>query len=149
MTDDVWDQSINVNLNGTFYCSRAVLPTMIKQKSGNIVNFSSMLGWMGAVEHAHYSAAKAGVMTFTRSLAREVAKYNIRVNAIAPGFIWNPFLDKVESQEQMDEFLKDTPLGRRGEPEDLVGPVIFLASEASRWITGETICVSGGLYMPA
>lgn len=149
MTDDQWELVINVNLRGTFYCSRSVLKNMIDQKSGAIVNISSIVGWQGADNgQAHYCAAKAGIMAFTKALAQEVAQYNIRVNSIAPGLIYNEFLDRMYPQEFFEQAKKDTPLGRVGEPKDIANAVVFLCSEESSFITGGIICVSGGRYMP-
>jgi 3-oxoacyl-[acyl-carrier protein] reductase len=149
MTDEVWELVINVNLKGTFYCSRAVLPTMIQQRSGRIINLSSAAAWMGSDEGAHYCAAKAGIMGFTRRLAKEVAPYNITVNAIAPGFIWNEFLAKTPGLPPgyFDEIRKQIPLGRDGRPEDVANAIVFLSSEEASYITGQTLCISGGWYM--
>ena len=148
MTDEVWDLVIDVNLKGTFYCTRAVLPAMIKQKSGRIINLSSIAGWLGSVDDgAPYCTAKAGLQAFTKVAAHEVAEHNITVNAIAPGLIHNEFLGRLYPQEYFDEMKRKTPLGRYGKPADIASAILFLASEEASFITGETICVSGGLYM--
>lgn len=149
MTDETWDLVVKVNLFGTFYCSRAVLPAMIQQKYGRIVSLSSVAGWLAEGDgQTHYCAAKAGIMSFTRCLAKEVAQHNIRVNAIAPGVIWNEFLARIYPPETTDQWPKMVPLGRVGQPADIAKVVQFLVTDASGYITGETICVSGGLFMP-
>jgi 3-oxoacyl-[acyl-carrier protein] reductase len=149
MTDETWDLVVKVNLFGTFYCSRAVLPSMIKQKQGRIVSLSSVAGWIAEGDgQSHYCAAKAAIMSFTRCLAKEVAQHNIRVNAIAPGVIWNEFLARIYPQETTEQWPKSVPLGRVGQPIDIAKVVLFLVTEASGYVTGETICVSGGLFMP-
>lgn len=150
MEDDNWNQILAVNLTGTFYCTRAVLPTLIQQRSGSIISMASIAGWIGSDEgEAHYCAAKAGVMAFTRAVAAEVAKHGIRVNAIAPGLIYNPFLERIYPKEFFAAFAKRVPLGRVGEPADIADLALFLASDLSRYITGEVICISGGFYMRA
>lgn len=149
MTDETWDMVVKVNLYGTFYCSRAVLPSMIKAKYGRIVSLSSVAGWIAEGDgQTHYCAAKAAIMSFTRCLAKEVAQHNIRVNAIAPGVIWNEFLARIYPPETTNEWPKMVPLGRVGQPPDIAKVVQFLVSDASGYVTGETICVSGGLFMP-
>ncbi|MFQ5903660.1 MAG: SDR family NAD(P)-dependent oxidoreductase, partial [Candidatus Binatia bacterium] len=147
MDDETWDLVINVNLRGTFYCCRAVLPTMLAQKSGAIVNLSSMMGWLGGPTESHYSAAKAGIVGFTKSLAQEVAPQGIRVNAIAPGLIYNEFLGRNVPKEAIDKMRNETPIGRAGEPEDIAKSVLYLVSDQSSFVVGETLSVSGGLYM--
>ncbi len=147
MDDETWDLVININLRGTFYCCRAVLPAMLAQKSGAIVNLSSMMGWLGGASESHYCAAKAGIVGFTKSLAQEVAGQGIRVNAIAPGLIYNEFLGRIFPQEELDKMRNATPLGRAGEPEDIAKAVLYLVSEQSSFVVGETLSVSGGLYM--
>lgn len=150
MDDDNWNLIMAVNLSGTFYCTRAVLPAMIQQKSGAIISMASVAGWIGSDEgEAHYCAAKAGVMGFTRAVAAEVAKYGIRVNAIAPGLIYNPFLERIYSKEFLDSFARRVPLGRVGEPADVANLALFLASEQASYLTGEVFTVSGGFYMHA
>lgn len=148
LDDESWDTVVNVNLKGTFYCSRAVLPTMIKQRGGNIVNISSIAAWIGSKEDgAAYCAAKAGIMAFTKVLAREAAPYNIRVNCIAPGFIPNPFLRRIYPEEVLRRYEELSPMGRGGKPEEVANVIAFLVSDEASYITGETVCVSGGTYM--
>jgi 3-oxoacyl-[acyl-carrier protein] reductase len=150
MDDETWDLVIGVNLTGTFRCTRAVLPHMIERRQGSIINLASVAGWLGSNEgEAHYCAAKAGVMAFTRAVAAEVGRYGIRVNAIAPGLIYNPFLERIYPKEFFEGFAKRVPLGRVGEPPDVAKLALFLASDLSSYITGEVICISGGMYMKA
>ena len=147
MDDETWDLVININLRGTFYGCRSVLPAMIAQKSGAIVNLSSVAGWMGGANESHYCAAKAGIVAFTKSLANEVSKQGIRVNAIAPGLIYNEFLARIYPKEELDKVSDQTPLGRVGEPDDIAKTILYLVSDQSSFVVGETVCVSGGLYM--
>lgn len=148
MTDETWDLVINVNLKGTFYCSRAALPSMIQNKWGRVINIASIVAWLGEGDgQAHYAAAKAGIIAFTKALALEVAQHNITVNAIAPGLIWNEFLGRVYSEEALQAMKNRIPLGRVGVPEDAAAVVLFLASDEAAFITGETLCLSGGRYM--
>jgi 3-oxoacyl-[acyl-carrier protein] reductase len=147
MDDETWDLVIDVNLKGTFYCCRAVLPTMLAKKSGAIVNLSSMMGWLGGATESPYCAAKAGIVGFTKSLAQEVAAQGIRVNAIAPGLIYNEFLARAVPAEAIEKMRDATPIGRAGEPEDIAKTVLYLVSDQSSFVVGETISVSGGLYM--
>ncbi len=121
---------------------------MIEQEGGAIVSMASMAGWIGSSDgEAHYSAAKAGVMGLTRAVAAEVGKYGIRVNAIAPGLIYNEFLERIYPKEFFERFAKRVPLGRVGEPPDVADLVLFLASDMSRYITGEVVSISGGSVM--
>ncbi|MBI2875949.1 MAG: glucose 1-dehydrogenase [Candidatus Tectomicrobia bacterium] len=149
MTDEQWQLVMDVCLTGTFYCTRAVLKSMIAQKRGAIVSLSSIVGWMGSDQgEAHYCAAKAAVVGFTKAVAREVAPHRVRVNAIAPGLIYNDFLGRIYPPSFFEDVEKQIPLGRRGEPNDIARTILFLVSDDSSYITGETICVSGGWYMP-
>ena len=141
-----WDAIVNINLKGTFLCSKAAGKVMIQQKAGKIINITSVAGIDGSPLMAHYGAAKAGVVDFTKSLAIEWAKHNITVNAIAPGLIET---EGVKAQMELDpdgvkEILERVPLGRYGQPEEIAYAAIFLASEASSFITGETLVVRGG-----
>jgi 3-oxoacyl-[acyl-carrier protein] reductase len=150
MTDEQWDTVIDVCLKGTFLCSRAVLKSMIGRRTGAIVSLSSIAGWRGSAQgEAHYCAAKAGIMGFTKALAQEVAPHNIRVNAVAPGLIYNDFLARIYPPDFFDQAKAEVPLGRLGEPDDVAKTILFLVSDDSAYITGETICISGGRHMPA
>lgn len=142
-----WDAVVNINLKGTFLCSNAAGKVMIQQKAGKIINIASVAGIDGSPNMAHYGAAKAGVINFTKSLAAEWAKHNILVNCIAPGLIET---EGVKTQMKLDpEGVKETlkrsvSLARYGQPEEIAYTVVFLASEASSFITGETVAVNGG-----
>jgi len=148
MDDETWDLVLNVNLKGTFLCTRAVLPSMIKQRSGRIVSISSVAGLAPESEGgSHYSAAKAGVLGFTRGVANEVAKYNILVNAIAPGFVPNPFLARIYPAEALKQLEESVPLKRAQTPQDIANAVLWLVSEENQSVTGQCLCVSGGMFM--
>lgn len=150
MSADTWDFVIRTNLYSTFYATRAVLPHMVKQKAGKIVSLASVAGWIGSNDgEAHYCAAKAAVMGYTRAVAAEVGKYGVRVNAIAPGLIYNEFLRRIYPEEMFRSVEKRTPLGRVGKPEDIANLALFLVSDESSFITGEVMCCSGGLYVHA
>ncbi len=145
MTPNGWDTIININLKGTFLCCRAAGKVMIQQKNGNIINIASVAGVDGSPRMAHYGAAKAGIINFTKSLAVEWAQHNINVNCIAPGLIETEGAKtQMElSPEVLAERMKAVPLERMGRTEDIAYTAIFLASEASRFLTGETIIVRG------
>jgi 3-oxoacyl-[acyl-carrier protein] reductase len=148
MDDETWRMVIDVNLTGTFNCTRAVVPHMIERRSGAIVNMASVVGWVGSPDgEAHYAAAKAGIMGFTRAVAAEVGRHGVRVNAIAPGLIYNQFLERIYPKAFFESFVKRVPLGRAGEPPDVADLALFLASDQSRYITGEVVCISGGAFM--
>jgi 3-oxoacyl-[acyl-carrier protein] reductase len=147
MTDEQWETVINVCLRGTFYCSRAVLKPMMAQKRGNIVSLSSVAGLRPSDKQAHYSAAKAGIIGFTRTLALEVAPYNIRVNAIAPGLIYNDFLRRIYPDAFFDHAAQHTPLGRMGQPSDIANAICYLVSDEASYVTGQTISINGGTFM--
>ena len=145
-----WDEVINVNLNGVFLCSKAVGKEMIKNKKGSIINVSSMSGYVSnySLFQIAYNASKAGVIHFTRSLAAEWAKYNIRVNGIAPGYMRTEMTEKSVTPENMAKyFVGPTPMQRIGEPEELQGAAIYLASEASSYMTGNTLVIDGGFII--
>ncbi len=146
MTEEDWDAVLNVNLKGTFNCTKAVIRHMSKQKSGKIVNIASVSGEMGNPGQANYSASKAGVIGFTKTIAREFAQRGINVNAIAPGYIETPMTD-ILPEKVKEELKKMIPLERLGKPEDVAQAVLFLVSEASSYITGQVLNVNGGLYM--
>lgn len=148
MARETWLRCIDVDLNGTFNCMRHVLPHMIKQGSGAIVNISSIAAWETSMEHgAAYSAAKAGIHALTRVAAAENGQHGIRVNAVAPGLIYNAFLRKIYPEEFFDGYVENRSLvGRVGEPQDIANIVAFLASEKAGYITGEVYGVSGGVF---
>ena len=138
-----WDEMIDVNLKGVFNCCQSVLPTMIKNKSGKIINISSMWGQTGASCEVHYSAAKAGVIGLTKALAKELAPCNITVNAISPGLIETSMNSNI-NVEDLATFVDEIPLGRMGSADEVAQLALFLASEASDYITGQIIGQNGG-----
>jgi 3-oxoacyl-[acyl-carrier protein] reductase len=143
--DETWDLVMNVCLRGTFWTMRAVLPHMIKQGKGAIVNMASAAGWIAASDgEAPYSAAKAGVMGLTRAAAGEVADKGIRVNAIAPSVIYNEFLERIYPPGMFEAAKKRNPMRRLGEPREVANLALFLASDMSSYITGEVVSISGG-----
>ncbi len=146
MTEEDWDAVLNVNLKGTFNCTKAVVRHMSKQRRGKIVNIASVVGEMGNVGQANYSASKAGVIGFTKTIAREFAQRGINVNAIAPGYIETP-MTEVLPEKVKEELRRMIPMGRLGRPGDVAEAVLFLVSEASRYITGQVLNVNGGIYM--
>ena len=144
MSDEDWEAVLNVNLKSVFLCTRAVLRQMVKQRWGRIISISSIVGIVGNPGQANYSSSKAGVIGFTKTIAREVGSRGITVNAIAPGFIVSKMTDQL-SEEQKGEMLKRIPLGFLGTPRDVAEAVAFLASEEARYITGQVLGVDGGL----
>ena len=146
MSEEDWDRVLKVNLQGVFNCTRAVLRSMIKQKAGKIVNTSSVVGERGNIGQGNYCASKAGIMAFTKSIAREVATRGINVNAVAPGFI-DTGMTALLPEKVRDMFIKDIPVGKFGQPEDVAEAVYWLCSDAASYITGQIIHVNGGLYM--
>jgi 3-oxoacyl-[acyl-carrier protein] reductase len=147
VTDEIWDREIAVNLTGTFYCCRAVLAKMIEQKSGKIVNISSIAGDTGRPQTSPaYSAAKAGVYGLTMSMARSVAKHGINVNAVCPGVILTGIHESYP-KEELDKLISQIPYHRPGKPLDIANAVLFLSSEESDYITGTRIRVNGGSWM--
>jgi 3-oxoacyl-[acyl-carrier protein] reductase len=145
MKDEDWDTVIETNLTAVFRLSRACLRGMMKARWGRIVNIGSVVGLMGNPGQANYGAAKAGVIGFSRALAREVASRGITVNTVAPGFIATDMTNKL-SEAQQEAILSQVPAGRLGSPADIAHAVAFLASEQAGYITGELINVNGGLY---
>lgn len=146
--DEAWELVINTSLRGAFYCCRAVLPTMMNQNYGRIVSVTSVAGFMGLqAGHAHYAAAKAGVMAFTRCLAMEVAPYYITANTIAPSFIYNEFIPHIYPEEEIERMYENIPYPRKGTPQDIANTALFLVSDEGEYITGQTICVTGGSWM--
>ena len=145
MTDDDWHKMIAVHLNGTFFCTREALKIMNNQESGSIINMGSVLGTTGGPSSPHYSAAKAGILGFTRATARELASRNIRVNAIAPGYIDT---DMTSSLGDVKKIVKSaTPMKRFGVVEDIAWAAVYLASQESKFVTGQTISPNGGFVM--
>ncbi len=146
LTDDDWDSVITTNLGGAFRCCRAAAPLMLKQKGGVIINIGSVIGTAGAAGQANYSAAKAGLVGLTKSLARELGTRNIRVNAVCPGFI-DTDMTQVLKPEQREAAIKQVPLGRLGQPEDIASVVLFLCSPGAAYVHGTVITVDGGLFI--
>lgn len=144
MSEDDWDKVMNVNLKGAFNVTKSIIRKMIKQKSGSIINISSIVGLHGNAGQCNYSASKAGLLGLTKSLAKEVGKKNIRVNSIAPGFIETEMTDKL-SNKVKDNYLKDIPLNKLGETSDVANTVLFLSSDLSKYMTGQVLVVDGGL----
>lgn len=141
-----WDAVININLKGTFTCTKAVARAMIRQRGGRIINIASVVGMVGNPGQANYCASKAGIIGFTKSVARELASRSITVNCVAPGYIKTSMTDALP-QKAREEMLRLIPLGRLGEPEDVAEIVKFLASPAAAYITGEVIRADGGMAM--
>ena len=144
MSEQQWDMVININLKSAFNCIKAVTPVMMKQKSGSIINMSSVVGVSGNAGQSNYSASKAGILGFTKSVAKEVGSRNIRCNAIAPGFIITEMTDKLP-EEVKKEWASKIPLKRGGTPEDVANTALYLASDLSSYISGQTIHVCGGM----
>jgi 3-oxoacyl-[acyl-carrier protein] reductase len=146
MKEEEWDEVINTNLKGVFNCTKAVTRQMMKQRYGRIINIASIVGVSGNAGQANYVAAKAGVIGLTKTTAKELASRNITVNAVAPGFITTDMTDQL-TDEVRQEMLKQIPLARFGEPKDVASVVGFLASDASSYMTGQTLHVDGGMVM--
>ncbi|MCC0701663.1 SDR family oxidoreductase [Clostridioides sp. ES-S-0049-02] len=146
ITDEDWDNMMNINLKGSFYCSQIALKYMISEKKGNIINISSIWGISGASCEVHYSVSKAGIIGMTKALAKEVAPSNIRVNSIAPGVINTDMLSEY-NEDEIDVLVEETPLMRLGTPEDIANCAIFLASDKSSFITGQVISPNGGFVI--
>jgi len=148
ITNDVWELVINTSLRGTFYCCRAILPIMMKQDFGRIVSTTSVVAFRGLrAGHAHYAAAKAGIIAFTRCLAMEAAPYHVTANTIAPSFIYNEFIPHIYPQDEIERMYDEIPYPRKGTPDDIANTVLFLVSPEGEYITGQTICVTGGSWM--
>ncbi len=146
MKEEEWDEVINTNLKGAFFFTKVALKYMIKQRSGKIINISSVVGSMGNPGQGNYCASKAGIEGFTRAIAREVASRGITVNAVAPGYIVTPMTEKLP-EEVKNNLMNMIPLGRLGKPEDIANAVLFLASCMADYITGQVLHVNGGMYM--
>lgn len=147
MKPDIWDEVISVNIGGIYRMCRAALRPMMRVRAGRIVNLTSVVGIIGNPGQTNYAAAKAGIIGFSKSLAREVASRGITVNAVSPGFI-DTDMTRDLSSDQRERLRSEIPLGRLGGPEDVAAAVAFLASAGAGYITGETIHVNGGMYMP-
>lgn len=145
MTHEMWNEVLSVNLDGAFYCTKAVINNMVERKYGRIVNISSVIGRMGNRGQANYAASKAGMIGLTQSLAKEFASKGVTVNAIAPGFTETDMLKGIP-QNIMDTILAQIPLGRLGKPSEIAGAVAYLCSDDGDYITGQVIDVNGGLY---
>ena len=146
MKEEDWDAVLSVNLKGAFLCTRAVSKVMTKQRFGRIINIASVVGQMGNAGQANYCASKAGLMGLTRSNARELAKHNITVNAVAPGFIVSDMTEALPEKVKQ-EMSAQIPLERFGTADDIANAVVFLAADASGYITGQVLAVNGGMYM--
>lgn len=146
MKDEDWDEVLNINLKGAFLCTRAAAKVMSKQRFGRIINISSVVGEMGNPGQANYCASKAGLLGLTKSVARELARRNVTVNAITPGFIVTDMTEALPEKTR-EELAVQIPLGRLGSAEDIAHAVVFLASDQAGYITGQTLGVNGGMYM--
>jgi len=147
MTPEQWDEVMSVNLRSVFNMTKQVIRPMMKAKSGSIINMSSVIGLMGNAGQGSYAASKAGVIGFTKSVAKELGSRNIRCNAIAPGFVETDMTGYLKEGDQAEKYKAGIPLGRFGSAEDIANVTLFLASELSAYVTGQVISVDGGLYM--
>jgi len=147
MKDEQWDEIINTNLNSIFRMCKAVIRPMMKKRNGRIINISSVVGATGNPGQTNYAATKAGLIGFSKSLAREIGSRNITVNTVAPGFI-DTDMTRELNEEQKQKLVGQIPLGRLGSADEIASAVVFLASPGAAYITGETIHVNGGMYMP-
>ena len=146
MTPQMWSDVLSVNLDGPFYCTKAVIEGMIERKYGRIVNISSVIGRMGNFGQSNYSASKAGLIGLTKTLAKEFASKGITVNAVAPGYVGTEMV-KAVPKEILDKIIAQIPLGRLGEPSEVAGAVAYLVSEDGKYITGQVIDINGGFYI--
>lgn len=148
LTEQRWDEVMNLNLKSAFLCSKAVAASMMERKTGAIINLSSIAGRNGgALGSIHYSTAKGGLITFTKGLAKELAPYGVRVNAVSPGVIDTPYHEQFSSPEMMKGYVNAIPLGRVGTPDEVAKVIAFLASDAASYLAGETIEINGGMFM--
>lgn len=148
LSEQRWDEVVDLNLKSAFLCAKAVAASMIERKRGAIINLSSIAGRNGgALGSIHYSTAKGGLITFTKGLAKELAPFGIRVNAVSPGVIDTPYHEQFSSPEMMKGYVNSIPLGRVGKPEEVAKVIAFLASDAASYLVGETIEINGGMYM--
>jgi 3-oxoacyl-[acyl-carrier protein] reductase len=146
MKDEDWDTVMSINLKGAFLCTRSVFKVMSKQRSGRVINITSIVGQMGNLGQANYCASKAGMIGLTKSNAREMAKRNITVNAVAPGFIVTDMTEAMSEKAKL-ELSSQIPMDRLGSGDDIANAVLFLASDNSSYITGQVLAVNGGMYM--
>jgi 3-oxoacyl-[acyl-carrier protein] reductase len=146
MSEADWDAVLDINLKGTFLVTKAFIRAFLKQRSGRIISIASVIGLIGNAGQCNYAASKAGVIGFTKSVAREIASRGVTANAIAPGFIQTAMTDKL-NQEQKDAILRQIPLGTLGQAEDVADAALFLASPAARYVTGQVLAVDGGMTM--
>jgi 3-oxoacyl-[acyl-carrier protein] reductase len=144
MSDEDWDRLLKTNLTSLFYCCKTVIRKMIPQRKGKIINISSISGILGTSGQVNYATTKGGIISFTKSLARELGPFNIHVNAVAPGLIESEVVSKMP-KEKIEAIIKSSSLGRIGKPTEVAQAVLFLASESSDYITGQTIIVDGGI----
>lgn len=147
MTPDQWEDVVKINLNSVFYMTKQIIRPMMKAKSGSIINMSSVIGLMGNAGQGSYAASKAGMIGFTKSVAKELGSRNIRCNAIAPGFIETDMTSYLKEGEQAEKYKAGIPLGKFGTAEDIANVALFLASGLGSYVTGQVISVDGGLYM--
>lgn len=147
MSPEQWEDVIRVNLNSVFYMTKQVIRPMMKAKSGSIINMSSIIGLMGNAGQGSYAASKAGIIGFTKSVAKELGSRNVRCNAIAPGFVETDMTSYLKEGEQAEKYKAGIPLGKFGTAEDIANVSLFLASELSSYVTGQVIAVDGGLHM--
>lgn len=146
MSEEQWDEVMRVNLKSVFNLTKAVTKPMMRAKSGSIINITSVVGVMGNAGQANYAASKAGMIGFTKSIAKELGSRNIRTNAIAPGFIETEMTGELK-EEQLQDWLKNVPLKRAGQGEDIANACVFLGSDMSKYITGQVLVVDGGMLM--
>jgi 3-oxoacyl-[acyl-carrier protein] reductase len=146
MNETEWDAVLNTNLKGAFICSKVASKIMISQRSGRIISIGSVVGSMGNAGQSNYSASKAGLIGFSKSIARELSSRNVLVNVVAPGYVRTPMTDSL-TDEQKKAFMENIPLKRIAEPEDIANAVAFLASNEASYITGQVLHVNGGLFM--
>ena len=147
MTPEQWDDVMNINLKSVFNMTKQVIRPMMKAKSGSIINMSSVIGLMGNAGQGSYAASKAGILGFTKSVAKELGSRNVRCNAIAPGFVETDMTGYLKEGEQADKYKAGIPLGRFGTTEDIANVTLFLAWDMSSYVTGQVLSVDGGLYM--
>ncbi len=147
MTPEQWDEVMDINLKSVFNMTKQVIRPMMKAKSGSIINMSSVIGLMGNAGQGSYAASKAGILGFTKSVAKELGSRNVRCNAIAPGFVETDMTGYLKEGEQAEKYKAGIPLGRFGSTEDIANVTLFLASDLSAYVTGQVLSVDGGLYM--